>query len=212
MAPVWRSWTKQSWVPLVSPGTRLLARLLNTTKRPSAEMAGFDAAPVARPPGAVGGDPRDGPGLAVVDEAVPGAVGVARHQVAGGAREHDEAPVGGDGWARATNISLIPGGVGGDPRDGPGLAVFDEAVRGAIGIPRHQVAGVTQEHNEAPVGGDGWHVAASIALPPGGVGGDADDVVAHHGLIPPVAGRGAGPGVLSYLTLGGASTITPAPA
>jgi hypothetical protein len=35
--PVWRSWQKMSSRPLVSPATRLVAKLSKTTNRPSAE-------------------------------------------------------------------------------------------------------------------------------------------------------------------------------
>ena len=40
IAPVWRSYTKTSAQPLVSPGTRLVASLWKATKRPSAETEG----------------------------------------------------------------------------------------------------------------------------------------------------------------------------
>ena len=50
--PVWRSRTNTSSLPLVSPGTRLLASELKATKRPSAEIAGSKLSPLPwTPPG-----------------------------------------------------------------------------------------------------------------------------------------------------------------
>ncbi len=40
VVPVWRSRTKTSCAPFVSPGTRLVAPLANATKRPSVEIEG----------------------------------------------------------------------------------------------------------------------------------------------------------------------------
>src|SRR5207244_1701178 len=43
VVPVCRSWTNTSVAPFVSPATRLVAKLTNATKRPSAESAGGKA-------------------------------------------------------------------------------------------------------------------------------------------------------------------------
>ena len=48
--PVATSWTKMSWALLVSPGTRLLAKLSKTTNLPSADTMGQLLAPLAWPP------------------------------------------------------------------------------------------------------------------------------------------------------------------
>ena len=48
--PVWRSWTKMSKRPLVSPATRLVAKDSKATKRPSALMAGKPLILFASPP------------------------------------------------------------------------------------------------------------------------------------------------------------------
>ena len=79
VVPVWRSRTKTSGVPLVSPGTRLVASEVKATKRPSAEIAGdvscrFALAAVRSHAHSV-----VCARLAVVDEDVVNVVGVARH-------------------------------------------------------------------------------------------------------------------------------------
>jgi len=43
VVPVCRSWTNASVAPFVSPATRLVAKLTNATKRPSAESVGGKA-------------------------------------------------------------------------------------------------------------------------------------------------------------------------
>ena len=50
VSPVWRSWTKTSKTPLVSPATRLVAVEAKATKRPSPLMTGRRLALFAWPP------------------------------------------------------------------------------------------------------------------------------------------------------------------
>ena len=91
--PVWRSRTKTSLASLVSPGTRLVASDAKATKRPSAEIAGPELSAIALDAARADADPLGRARLAVADEDVAHAVGVARHQVGGGRAEGDEAPV-----------------------------------------------------------------------------------------------------------------------
>ena len=70
-------------LPLVSPGTRLVASEEKATKRPSAEIAGSSAAAIALGAARPDAHPLGRARLAVADEHVGHAVGVARHQVGG---------------------------------------------------------------------------------------------------------------------------------
>src|SRR5262249_13196878 len=106
--------------------------------------------------GAVGGnaDAGSGAGLPVVHEHVGDAVGVPRHQVAGGAVEGDEAAVGADRLVDRVGVAL--GAVGGnaDAGGGAGLPVVHEHVGAAVGVAEDEVGGVAVEGDVAAVGAD----------------------------------------------------------
>src|SRR5438093_12442778 len=80
--------------------------------------------------------------VAVADEDVRSAVGVPRHQVAGGGAEGDEAVITAERGEAAAAVAQITGTIHANHGGGSGLAVVHEVVRDVVGVPSHEVGGV----------------------------------------------------------------------
>ena len=108
VVPRFRSRTKMSAAPFVSPATRLEASDRKATKRPSAEIDGPPEPPFACFPALDTLTRLVVPGFRSRTKTSARAVRVARHEVGGVGLEGDEAAVGGDRRARRTSRSPAP--------------------------------------------------------------------------------------------------------
>ena len=111
-------------------------------------------------------------GHPIVDECIAPRVRVAGHQVARGAREGDVTAVGRDGGGQGTGEpvetgrSIRLGTVRGDAdtRRGARDGVPDEDVHNGVRVARNEIRCLTQERDEAPVGGQDRRTAVAICL------------------------------------------------
>src|SRR5262249_30197675 len=112
--------------------------------------------------------------LAVVHERVGELVGVAGDEVAGGADEADEAPVGADRRAGAVAVPLTAGGVDAHALGRAGRAVADEDVLVAVRVAGDEVGRGAREGDEVAVGGERRPVGRGVGVGAGAGGVDAD--------------------------------------
>ena len=158
---------------------------------------GEKAATVPLDASAVHADPFGDPAHQVMHEDVEDTVGVPRHQVGGKGEEGDEAAVRADAGddIGAAAVPLHTKAVHADYRRGDSagfvkdsvevsVAVADEDVRSAVGVPRHQVAGSGAEGDEAVITAERGEAPAAVAQITGTIhadhGGGSGLAVVHE--------------------------------